>query len=94
MPKNILKYVSMVLCVIYTISVCIIAVHFDVYEAIYPEYKPLYLFKLCVSAILLGFLSTPAFKLDTEQTNTFYIVLWISMLSILPDLARCINILL
>lgn len=93
MSKRIIKIVNISLTIIYIFVVSIIAINFDLYSAIYPEYEPIYLLKLCVSAVLLGFLVTPCFKLNTKLANIYYIILWLSMLSIIPDIIRCIPIL-
>jgi len=77
---------------LYMICVMIVLCNMDMYIMSYPNEEELYIAKLIVSASMIGVQCTHYIG-SFKQNPIFYILLWISLLSIVPDAIRCLLLL-
>ena len=75
--------------VLFMICVMIVLWNMDMYTMSYPDEKHFYIAKLIVSASMMAVQSTRYIG-TFKQNPIFYILLWLSLLSIVPDAIRCI----
>ena len=74
---------------LYMICVMIVLCNMDMYTMAYPNEVKLYITKLIVSASMISIQTTPYIG-SFKQDPIFYILLWLSLLSVVPDAIRCI----
>lgn len=82
-----LSILDLILHVLYITCLLIISVNFDVYITIYPDVEQTYICKLIISSLLVGSRLT---SLINHNNILYYIIMWVSMISLFPDTIRCI----
>ena len=92
MSDKYIFYINIAINTAYIFAIICIFLSFTLYKIIYPQYVNIYILKLIVSAILLSIKSSPICSITKETNLILHILLWFSMLSILPDAVRCILI--
>lgn len=83
------KLCEFLMIVLYVICLIVVSVNMDAYTAVYPDEAKIYIFKVIISAILLSIQTTPLVG-NFKQDPLFYILLWLSCLSIYPDALICL----
>ena len=73
---------------LYMICVMIVLVNMDMYTMSYPDEGRLYIAKLIMSASMITIQCTKYIG-SFKQNPIFYILLWLSLLSVVPDAVRC-----
>jgi len=74
---------------LYVICIMIVSWNMCIYTMTYPDEGKLYTAKLILSASMIGVQCTPYIG-SFKQNPIFYILLWLSLLSIVPDAIRCL----
>lgn len=77
---------------LFMVCVMIVLWNMDMYTMTYPDERQLYIVKLIFSASMIGVQCTPYIG-SFKQNPIFYILLWISLLSVVPDAVRCLMLL-
>ena len=77
------------LCVLYMACVMVVLWHMDMYTMTYPDEGQFYIAKLIVSASMMAIQCTHYIG-SFKQNPIFYLFLWLSLLSVVPDAIRCI----
>ena len=80
------------LMMFYMICVMIVLWNMDIYASSYPMEVELYIGKLIASASMITIQTTPYIG-SFRQDPIFYILLWLSLLSVVPDVVRCLMLL-
>ena len=87
--QNVLFWIDFIIMVIYMMCVTITTLVFNEYQIAYPSDSCTYIIKLIFSAVLLSIKMSPLTK-DIEGAIVFRLLIWFSLLSIVPDAIRCI----
>lgn len=91
MDNKILYKINFVVKIVFIICAICVAIGYKDYQMVDADNSKFFLLKLLISAILMGS-RNPLIPGSYKEDFVFYLILWISMLSIIPDAIRCILI--
>lgn len=87
--KSVSFWIDLLIIIVFMMCVFSTCLHFEEYRMAYPDESFYYIGKLIFTTLLISIRANPTF-IDVEQSIVFHLLFWISLLSVIPDMIRCI----